>query len=359
MPINLFSRDTQFDVGNEPSDPGVPLWQSPDIVPRNAKVTDPLAGGLFDDLPSVDEIRQGQDNYVYTRIRSMQAMGSASNVKGNLWWSEPGTLAVPGSWQQIDTTINIVGPSGSTIQAGDFPRVAEFKWATASVPALGHYCLVSSIWSDDDPQESVTDVPVLGFQEWVRYKNNVAWRNVNVIAAAPVPPPPPSPPPSGGPPGGYHFFRMWANTPSGEEDVVMRLQLSTQLPRGTQVEMEGREDFLGRINPRRLNRALITRVHPELAAAFSRTRGMLRGSLGEFTRFEKTADELTHRIPLQFDRFLALSPTKFVAGKNEKIALNVWIPKAAMQTDIPITLSQHFGNQLLGGMTWKLARPAR
>jgi hypothetical protein len=86
---------------------------------------------------------------------------------------------------------------------------------------------------------------------------------------------------------------------------------------------------------------------------------MLRGTLGAFTRFEKTSDELTHRIPLQFDRMLALSPTKFVAGKNEKVAINVWIPKAAMQTDIPITLSQHFGNQLLGGMTWKLARPAR
>ena len=95
MFINLFSRDTQYDVGYEPSDPGVPLWQSPDIVPRNTKVTDPFAGGLFDDVPAVDEIREGEDNYIYTRIRSRQAMGSATNVKAKLWWSEPGTLAVP------------------------------------------------------------------------------------------------------------------------------------------------------------------------------------------------------------------------------------------------------------------------
>ena len=194
MFINLFSRDTQYDVGYEPSDPGVPLWQSPDIVPRNTKVTDPFAGGLFDDVPAVDEIREGEDNYVYTRIRSRQAMGSATNVKAKLWWSEPGTLAVPSSWYAIGATVNVLGPTNSaTIRANEFPRIAEFTWPSSSVPVLGHYCLVSSIWSDDDPEVWVTDVPVLGFSEWIRYQNNVAWRNVNVVAAAPTPPPLPRP----------------------------------------------------------------------------------------------------------------------------------------------------------------------
>ena len=215
MPINLFSRDTQYDVGFEPSDRGLPLWQSPDIVPRNTAVpvTDYVMAGLFDDIPAVDEILPSQDNYVYTRIRSMEPMGSATNVKARLWWSEPGTLAVPGSWHAIGGTVNVQGSTGATtIPASDFPCIAAFTWPSSSVPALGHYCLVSSVWSDDDPAEDITDIPLFGFAEWVRQKNNIAWRNVNVIAAAPMPPPLPSG--IDGKPEDYHFFRVWANTPN-------------------------------------------------------------------------------------------------------------------------------------------------
>lgn len=367
MPINLFSRDTQYDVGNEPSDPGVPLWQSPDIIPRNAHVTDPVAGGLYDDIPTVNDIRLGQDNFVYTRVRApANATGSAANVRAKLWWSEPGTLAVPSSWTPIGGTVNVTGPGGTTIQANEFPRFAEFSWSASALPALGHHCLVSSVWSDDDPEESVTDVPVFGFSEWVRYKNNVAWRNFNVVAAAPTPPPAP---------GGssrnaqsHHFFRIWANTPSGEEDAIMKLALATKLPAGSQVEMEGTQDFLERINPLRLNRKLVTPAHPEIAAAFlaprpsspsgvARPAMMMRGVLSNFTRFENSPHALTHRLALQAARITHLTPTKFAANRNEKIAINIWIPKAAMQADVPIVLTQIMNNQVLGGITWRLARP--
>ena len=320
-------------------------------------MTDPFAGGLFDEVPAVDEIREGDDNYIYTRIRSRQAMGSATNVKAKLWWSEPGTLAVPSSWYAIGATVNVLGPTNSaTIQANEFPRIAEFTWPSSSVPVLGHYCLVSSIWSDDDPEVWVTDVPVLGFSEWIRYQNNVAWRNVNVVAAAPTPPPLPRPV-TGRSSDDYHFFRLWANTPSGEEDAIMRLGLTTKLPQGTLVEMEGTQDFLERINPLRLNRKLVTPVHPEIGRAFKGTRRSMRGTVGTFTRFERSPAQLTHRIPLEFDRSITLTPTNFAANRQEKVALNVWVPKPAMVTDIPVVLTQDFQNRILGGMTWKLARP--
>ena len=357
MPINLFSRDTQYDVGYEPSDPGIALWQSPDIVPRNTQVTDYVAGGLYDHIPAVDEIRPSQDNYVYTRIRSRQTTGSATNVRAKLWWSEPGTLAIPDSWRAIGGTLNVLGPTGeTTIDASEFPRVAEFTWPSSSVPALGHYCLVSSIWSDDDSEVWVTDVPVLGFSEWIRYQNNVAWRNVNVVAAAPTSPPCQRPVTDRSP-DDYHFFRLWANTPSGEEDAIMRLGLATKLPEGTLVEVEGTEDFLERINPRRLNRKLVTKVYSDMSAAFEGPRRGTRGTLGQFTRFENTPGEFTHCIPLQFDRMMAFTPTRFAANKHEKVALNIWVPKKALICDIPVVLTQEFQNRLLGGMTWRLARP--
>lgn len=352
MPINLFSRDTQYDVGNEPSDPGIDLWQSPDIIPRHTQCTDPTMGGMFDDVPAVDDIRPAQNNFVYTRIRSKDAAGTATNVKAKLWWAEPGTLAMPSAWNPIGNTVDVTGPSGATIQANEFPRIAEFTWQAALVPATGHFCLVSSIWSDDDPEESVTDVPVLGFSEWVRYKNNVAWRNLNVVASTPVTPPLPSL-------GGHRraddffFFRMWANTPGGEEDAIMQLGLTSKLPAGSLVEMEGNQDFLQRINPLRRNASLVSPVHPEIAAAFSRPFVPRRGVLGKFERFD-----MTHRMPLRFDRVMRLTPTKFAANRLEKVALNVWIPKTAMHTDVAITLTQEFQNRTIGGMTWKLARPS-
>ena len=356
MPLNLFSRDTQYDVGAEPSDPGVPLWQSPDIIPRNTKVTDPFACG---GRTSHRSTRSARDRITTsTRIRSRNPIGSATNVKAKLLWSEPGTLAVPGSWQAIGGTIDVVGQTGSTtIHANEFPRIAEFTWPSSSVPPLGHYCLVSSIWSDEDSESSVNDVPVLGFAEWIRYHNNVAWRNVNVVTAAPRPPPLPRST-CGQSADDYHFFRLWANTPSGEEDSIMRLGLATNLPPGTLAEVEGTRDFLERINPLRLNRKLVTPVSREISAAFNGSkRPAGRGTLGTFTRFEKTAAPLTHRIPLYFDRVIEFSPTKFVANNHQKVALNLWVSKAAMGADITVVLTQHFENRFLGGMTWRLARP--
>jgi hypothetical protein len=215
---------------------------------------------------------------------------------------------------------------------------------------------VSSISSDVDVEDSVNDVPVLGFSEWVRYNNNLAWRNVNVVAAAPAPPPLPRSMP-GQSADDYHFFRLWANTPSGEEDAIMRLGLATNLPSGTLVEVGGTRDFRERINPLRLNRKLVTPVCLEISAAFKGTKRPARGTLGTFTRFEETAVPLTHRIPLYFDRVMAFSPTKFVANNHQKVALNLWVPKAAMGADITVVLTQHFENRFLGGMTWRLARP--
>ena len=124
--------------------------------------------------------------------------------------------------------------------------------------------------------------------------------------------------------------------------------------------MEGTQDFLERINPRRLNRKLVTSVHPELAAAFHGTAARmagLRGVLGHFSRFENTPHAMTHRLALQAGRFLPMTPTKFVANRNEKIAINIWVPKASMQGDIPIVLTQNMNNRILGGITWRLARP--
>jgi hypothetical protein len=137
----------------------------------------------------------------------------------------------------------------------------------------------------------------------------------------------------------------------------MRLGLATNLPPGTLAELEGTRDFLERINPLRLNRKLVTPVCLDFSAAFNGTKRPARGTLGTFARFERTAAPLTHRIPLYFDHVIAFTPTKFIANNHQKVALNIWVPKAAMGADTTVVLTQHFENRLLGAMTWRLARP--
>ena len=51
--------------------------------------------------------RPGQDSYVYTHLRSKDPIGSTTHLKARLWWSEPGTLGVPGRRQDVGGTIDV------------------------------------------------------------------------------------------------------------------------------------------------------------------------------------------------------------------------------------------------------------
>lgn len=357
MAIDIYAKDTKDDFGTSPSQ-GDPLWISPDIIPRKKQVANYTAPGAFPEDAPADDIEQGHDNFVYARIRSRINYDSASNVMAKLYWSEPGTLATPGGWNVVGQ-VPVLSPSGGTVIDGSqFPVVGEIRWPSANIPGIGHHCFVLSIWSDDDPEVNPNEIGAQTFAEWVRNQNNIAWRNFNVAAAAPSPPPPPPAPGGGRPdPSRYHFFRVWANTPSGDEDFVMRLGLTAKLPRGSITELEGEKDFLERINPLRRSVASVVKVNPELPAFFRDQPGPLVRARGAFMAIDRFGDSLSHRLPLTLDRSVLLSPTKFLANKHQRLAVNIWIPRDAMTEDLTLTMTQHFQNEVIGGITWKLARP--
>jgi hypothetical protein len=75
----------------------------------------------------------------------------------------------------------------------------EFAWAPpapgSSLLGSSHFCLLARVENPGDPAALGT-----GGGAAVKGSNNLAQRNVHVVAAAPVPPPPPMPPPPSPPP---------------------------------------------------------------------------------------------------------------------------------------------------------------
>lgn len=361
MSLDLYTKDTTLDFGLTPS-AGDPLWVSPDIIPRKNQVVGYGNPGMFPAVPATDDIEQGRDNFVYVRINTRTTNEVASGVNAKVYYSEPSTLPMPSGWNLVGSTA-ILSPSGGTVIDGSqFPVVGEIRWPSASIPATGHYCFVSSIWSEDDPEIDPNTIGSIAFSDWVRSQNNISWRNFNVAAAAKVTPALPKN--AGGvDPSRFNFYRVWANTPSAEEDLVMRLGILSTLPRGSYLEMEGDKEFLDRINPRRRATNLIDVVTPALSTHAVQPDATLMTRRGILPRIERFNNTLTHRLPIELGaregvNQMLLSPTVFHAKKHHKVALNIWVPKDAMNREPQLSLHQDWERRPVGGVTWILARPA-
>jgi hypothetical protein len=176
---DVFIRDSVDDAGAVPNDK---VFQSPDIIVRNAAVADPAtefgaAGPWAHAVPPNDPIRAGQANYFYVRLRN-RSLVSADGVAVTLYWSEASPLVAPVHWHligklggiQVTTggALAVAGPLVWTPQAGDLP---------------GHGCLVAVADHPLDPEPP--QVPAQAtwddFLGYVGRNNNVAWRNFTVI----------------------------------------------------------------------------------------------------------------------------------------------------------------------------------
>jgi len=84
---DVYMRDNLADTGIEPST-GPILYRSPDIIPRNNEVNDPLAEfgpASWEDEYLGENIRHGQNNFIYIRLNNRGNAPDSVNV--SLYWA--------------------------------------------------------------------------------------------------------------------------------------------------------------------------------------------------------------------------------------------------------------------------------
>lgn len=165
---DVWMKDTWQDSGEEP-DPAQadkPMSKSPYIwVRRNL---DPDQGRLHQHQHENPEF--GSTNWGYVKIHNGGPTMTGhlelryAKASTGLIWDDP-------SWI-------VIGSEEITISTNS-TRIVPFQWD--DVPEPGHYCLIAK-WTSPDDQITIPPESTLG--SIVRAKNNIVWRNVNIVDLA-------------------------------------------------------------------------------------------------------------------------------------------------------------------------------
>jgi serine protease len=182
---DIYLRDAVGDSGVVPH--AGALSTSPDVILRPVPVANPgtafgEGSGTENDETLGFEAEAGQDNTIYVRMRNRGA-SAANGVTATVYWSPVSTLVTPGMWNLVGTTAPVNVPTGNTMVVA--PGIT---WASADIPAPGHYCFVARL---DHPQDPAPPIPGptdwTGFLDIIRNHNNITWRNFNVVDVQPDP----------------------------------------------------------------------------------------------------------------------------------------------------------------------------
>lgn len=176
VPADVYLRDNLQDTGAEPT-PGGGLSMSPDIHHYRDSLTDPqttlgtAAVKQRNDL--FETIEKGQNNYVYVRFQNRGSAAATADV--DIYWTQPSTLPVPGSW-------NLIGSlNGISVEPGELKVAGPLMWPESQIPATGHYCFIAVLGTVSDPKPNIAAVHTIDeFYAFIRENNNVAWKNFDV-----------------------------------------------------------------------------------------------------------------------------------------------------------------------------------
>jgi serine protease len=235
---DLYLRDFVGDTGATPSTGSVS--SSPDIILLNAQVptsTTPqmkYGQGSPDqdnDMLS-DDVRTGQDNFLYLRVRNGGAMNAATDALVTVAWAPPASLIHPSMWQVIGSATIPSVPIGNVLTVSD-----AITWPAATLPPPGHYCFVGLVDAEADSATlPMSDFPMFDdYVAFIRNVNNFTWRNFNVIA-------PPSP---GSGPRALPFQSPGAR----DKDRLMELEVVSRLPEQARVLLEAPLELLQNLPP--------------------------------------------------------------------------------------------------------------
>lgn len=180
---DLFSKDTDEDVGNEANNESTVLYLSDDIWIRNNNdgVTNQEHKNPIGE----------QTNYVYVRVRNKGCSSSATaNVK--LYWAKASSgLAWPAPWDGSVASPalmgNAIGTQPTGIVAGNGFVILEFPW-TAPDPSeyssfgadQNHFCLLARIETSASSPFGMAFPETSNLAQNVKNNNNIVWKNVSV-----------------------------------------------------------------------------------------------------------------------------------------------------------------------------------
>lgn len=159
--VDVWIADPAPDAGVEPNNVSKNIWTSPDIWVRNAQ----------DAKNTHQEVKAGQDNYVYVKVRNRGGL-AAVNTKVEVYRTNP-TLGNqwPKGWDLVGTTVV------ENLNPGE-EKIVNVRWDQDKIPKPGHYCFYTRLLNDQDP---MTTPEGANAQQNTRNNNNIAWRNFNVI----------------------------------------------------------------------------------------------------------------------------------------------------------------------------------
>lgn len=182
---DLWIKDTDSDLGNEPNNESTDFWVSDDIWVRNNN------DGLMNQ--ESQNALSGSTNYVYIRVRNKGCQASASGETLKLYWAKASSgLSWPAPW---DGSVVLSGttkmgdeilpsqPIG--ILAGNSATIFVFQWNNVPDPSdysslgvdLNHFCLLARI---EEPSGMTIPEVVGDLYGNVKKNNNVAWKNIAI-----------------------------------------------------------------------------------------------------------------------------------------------------------------------------------
>ena len=159
-PYDLWVRDPSPDDGSEPGKASR-IWVSPDVWVRNQA----------DGIKSYQNVKFGQDNYVYVNVRNIGTL-TAKNTKVEVYRSGASMgQSWPNGW-------GLVGTADIASLSPDTSDVVQIKWNKDNIPKPGHYCFYVRVLNDDDPMFAAETNNMV---QNTKTNNNIAWRNFNVV----------------------------------------------------------------------------------------------------------------------------------------------------------------------------------
>jgi len=219
---DVYVRDHVGDDGDPHSGP---ISASPDVFVRPTEATDPQAAfgegsGTENEMGLGSSVTPDQTNYVYVRMRN-RGGHPANGVQATVYWAPVSTLLTPDLWTEVGTTVLDV-PTGDALTVA-----SPIAWPKEGLPSPGHHCFVCVLDHPDDPKPDTAEMSWDAFRTLIRDRNNVTWRNFNVIDPSMVDG-------SGG--GDVELPFMVPGPP--DEPRRMRLEIVGRLPSGSQLELD-------------------------------------------------------------------------------------------------------------------------
>lgn len=180
---DLFSKDTDDDIGNEVNNESSVFYLSDDIWIRNSN------DGVTNQ--EHQNPKGEQTNYVYVRVRNKGCSPStAANVK--LYWAKASSgLSWPSPWDGSVTSPvlmgNAIGTKPTGVVAGNGFVILEFPW-TAPDPSeyagfgadQNHFCLLSRIETATTSPFGMAFAETSNLLNNVKNNNSIVWKNVSV-----------------------------------------------------------------------------------------------------------------------------------------------------------------------------------